>query len=106
MLPPPQLPTAAAHLPQPSIAAQLSSIARATCVPSDLLREVVTLAIMCRSKMTTMERDPLIGSPTQFRDAGDPVALLWLMHSDDSRVATAFYRRTAGTPLQRNRRQP
>ena len=43
--------------------------------------------------MTTMERDPLIGLPAQFTEADDPVALLRLMHADDTRVATAFYRR-------------
>ena len=40
-----------------------------------------------------MERDPLIGSPAQFTEAADPAALLRLMHSDDTRVATTFYRR-------------
>ena len=40
-----------------------------------------------------MERDPVIESPAQFRDAGDPVALLRLMHSDDDRVSAAFNRR-------------
>ena len=91
--PPPPPPTAAAQLPQPSIAAQLASIAHSTCVPNDLLREVAKLAIICRSRMCTMERDPLIGSPAQFRDADDPVALLRLMHSDDDRVAAEFNRR-------------
>ena len=38
-IPPPQLPTAATHLPRPPIAAQLASTARATCIPSDLLQE-------------------------------------------------------------------
>ena len=92
-IPPPQMPTDESHLPSPSIAAQLANIARATCDPSHLLRELVTLAILCRSRMATMERDPLIGSPAQFAEADDPAALLRLMHSDDARVATAFYRR-------------
>ena len=92
-IPPTQMPTAASHPPRPSIAAQLANIARATCAPSLLLRELVTLAIMCRSRMATMERDPLIGSPAQFTEADDPAALLRLMTSEDTRVAAAFYRR-------------
>ena len=92
-IPPTPMPTAESHLPSTSIATQLANIARATCAPSLLLRELVTLAILCRSRMATMERDPLIGSPAQFAEADDPAALLRLMHSDDARVTAAFYRR-------------